>query len=165
MCDFVSSSLSVLDTSHTEMRLYESGCSETLGFSYQTCCYGVWEWNCLRLQREHSSSLNRPQGLRSISSLSRTERFTSLMEQITGRDAVLLQEYLHVKFSNIRVKCLGLLLFYPRWWNFKDPVKIPNIPNELEQKPRRKARRGTGHGWAARVPINLVNDSVGRLGD
>lgn len=68
------------------------------------------------------------------------------MEQITGRHTVLSRGYLNVKFSNIRVKCPGLRLSLFDDGTFKDPVKRPDIPNEPERKPRRKARRGTGHG-------------------
>lgn len=84
---------------------------------------------------------------------------------ITGRHAGFVAGISACKFSNIRVKRPSRWLSLLRDGTFKDPVKRADIPNEPERKPRRNARRGKGHGWAARVPINLVNDSVGRWGD
>lgn len=75
------------------------------------------------------SSLNRPQSLRKAFPPSAEPNVSHLlMEQITGRHAVLSQGYLHVKFSNIRVKCPGLLLSLFGDGTFKDPVKKARHP-------------------------------------
>lgn len=83
---------------------------------------------------------------RSLSSLWRTEHLTFFNGTNNKPSRRFVAGYLHVKCCNIRVKRPGLPLSLLDDGTFKDPVKRPDIPNEPERKPRRKARRGTGHG-------------------